>query len=172
MGNPGRCSSRFVHLRHTSVPLPPPSRIWFVHVSSCSSMFVRFCRCSFLLIHARSCTTMSINIRSCSSMLLQLSHSPLIWFFVHVHPCLMFVRVRRCSFMSVSIRHTSSPSDMAGQAGTKKTSERGVIQKTAIFHFLQASTKSNLLFFCNKSLTTLENDRGADDSQCISLLES
>ena len=47
-----------------------------------------------------------------------------------------------------------------------------VATKTAIFHMLQASTKNNFLFLCDKCLTSLEINRGAEDSQRISLLES
>ena len=52
------------------------------------------------------------------------------------------------------------------------TVDEKVATKTAVFHFLQASTKKNFLFFCDKCLTSLEINRSTEDSQRISLLES
>ena len=52
------------------------------------------------------------------------------------------------------------------------SADEKVATKTAVFHFLQASTKNNFLFFCDKCLTTMEINHGAEESQRISLLES
>jgi hypothetical protein len=66
-------------------------------------------------------------------------------------------------FVCVKLFHVVCPS---------ATVDEKVATKTAVFHFLQASTKKNFLFFCDKCLTSLEINRSTEDSQRISLLES